>query len=189
MGWNISPDLTWVDDMKYPTWFSIGRCDDGWFLGTPPPPIQTKDNPEYFGIHTRHQPQDFIVPEKVASDVEFKRSAQGKTTRKSSFLSYAMRGDYTLKPLDYGVHHRGVQLVELVESHCINTWAKIDHTGKVWSTCGRLVADSWWSRGNSNKTAILQGCERRYVELTFLTYVYFTGYVRIMIRVTRSRPE
>ena len=88
--------------------------DDCWGR---PPPIHTKDNPEYFGIHTRHQPQDFIVPEKVASDVEFKRSAQGKTTRKSSFLSYAMRGDYTLKPLDYGVHHIGVQLVELVESH------------------------------------------------------------------------
>ena len=27
-----------------------------------------------------------------------------------------MRGDYNLKPLVYGVHHRGNQLVEIVEA-------------------------------------------------------------------------
>ena len=26
-----------------------------------------------------------------------------------------MRGDYTLDPLTYGTHHRGVQLIEIIE--------------------------------------------------------------------------
>ena len=26
-----------------------------------------------------------------------------------------MRGDYTLEPLGYGIHHRGIQLVDIVE--------------------------------------------------------------------------
>ena len=34
----------------------------------------------------------------------------------NSSLSSAIRGDYKLKPLVYGVHHRGNQLVEIVEA-------------------------------------------------------------------------
>ena len=56
-----------------------------------------------------------MVLEKVASDIESKRSAQGTTIRQNSFLSYAMRRDCNLEPLAYGVHQTGVQLVELVE--------------------------------------------------------------------------
>ena len=31
-------------------------------------------------------------------------------------MSYSMIGDYTLKPLADGVHHRGYQLVDIVEA-------------------------------------------------------------------------
>ena len=31
-------------------------------------------------------------------------------------MSDVMRGDYTLGPLAYGVHQKGVQLVELIEA-------------------------------------------------------------------------
>ena len=31
-------------------------------------------------------------------------------------MSYTMRGDYTIKHLAYGVHHKGVRLVEIVEA-------------------------------------------------------------------------
>ena len=41
--------------------------------------------------------------------------SQGNNIRKSSFLSYATRGDCTLEPLAYGIHHRGVQLVDIVK--------------------------------------------------------------------------
>ena len=43
-----------------------------------------------------------------------KSSVQGTTIRKISFLSYAMIGDYTLEPLTYVVHNRGVWLVDIV---------------------------------------------------------------------------
>ena len=56
-----------------------------------------------------------MAPKNTASDLESERSVQGTTTRKSSFLSYATRGDYTLEPLAYGIHHRSVRLVEIVE--------------------------------------------------------------------------
>ena len=47
-----------------------------------------------------------IDPEKIIQEM---------TIRKISFLSYATRGKYNLEPMAYGVHHRSVQLVELVE--------------------------------------------------------------------------
>ena len=50
------------------------------------------------------------------------RSVKEKQQKNSSLLNSAMRGDYTLKPLDYGTHHIGVQLVELFETTWINTW-------------------------------------------------------------------
>ena len=56
-----------------------------------------------------------MVPEKAALDFESKMiSVQGTMIRKISLLSYATIGDYTLEPLAYGVHHRGVRLVDLV---------------------------------------------------------------------------
>ena len=54
-----------------------------------------------------------MAPYKAASDPELKSNAQG-TTIKTSLMSYAMRGDYTVKNLAYGIHTRGVRLVELV---------------------------------------------------------------------------
>ena len=48
-----------------------------------------------------------MAPEKEVSDLESKRSIQGKMI-KISFMSYAMRGDYNLEPIDYGVHLRGI---------------------------------------------------------------------------------
>ena len=42
-----------------------------------------------------------------------KRSVKEKQRKNSSLLSSAMRGDYTIEPLVYGVHHRGIRLVEL----------------------------------------------------------------------------
>ena len=56
-----------------------------------------------------------MAHEKVASGIEStKMSIQG-TKINTALLSYAMIGEYTLEPLFYGVHNRGVQLVELVE--------------------------------------------------------------------------
>ena len=50
-----------------------------------------------------------MAPEKEASDLESTRiSVQGRTIRKRLLPSYAMRGDYTLLLLAYGIHHRGV---------------------------------------------------------------------------------
>ena len=48
-----------------------------------------------------------MATEKAVSDLESKRSIQGTMIR-ISLLSYAMRVDYTLEPLAYGVHNRGV---------------------------------------------------------------------------------
>ena len=45
----------------------------------------------------------------------FKKSVQRTTTRQISFMSYAMIGDFTLKPLFYGINHRGFQLVILMK--------------------------------------------------------------------------
>ena len=56
-----------------------------------------------------------MVPDKVSSYTETKRSAQLTAIIQRSLLSYAMIGDCTLEPLTYGVHHRGLQLVEIVE--------------------------------------------------------------------------
>ena len=55
-----------------------------------------------------------MAPLKVAFDIK-KRSVKGKQQKNSSLLSSAMKGDYTLEHLAYGVHHRGVRLVELVK--------------------------------------------------------------------------
>ena len=71
----------------------------------------------------------------------------------------------------------------------VNTWSNIDPTVQVLSTCGHIFVASWYNRGQSNKTAILWGRGRQYGELTLFTYVYFTGYVKTSIRVTRSVPE
>ena len=38
------------------------------------------------------------------------------TIRQISFMSYAMRGTYTLEPRSYGTHNRGVLFVDLVEA-------------------------------------------------------------------------
>ena len=57
-----------------------------------------------------------MVPEKAASDLEWKRSIQVTMIRKSSLLSYYMRGDYTLEPLAYGVNCRGARFFLLVEA-------------------------------------------------------------------------
>ena len=57
-----------------------------------------------------------MAPEKVASDIESERIFQVTIIRKWSFLSHAMRGDYTLEPIYYGFHHRDIWLVDLVES-------------------------------------------------------------------------
>ena len=47
----------------------------------------------------------------------YQKEKQNKIRKNnSSSLSSAMRGEYTLEPLSYGVHHRGVRLVELFES-------------------------------------------------------------------------
>ena len=71
----------------------------------------------------------------------------------------------------------------------LNIWENIEPTGQFWSTCGRVFAASWWSRVQSNKTAILWGRERRYGELTLFTYVYFTVFPSASRIVTRSVPE
>ena len=55
----------------------------------------------------------------------------------------------------------------------LNIWARIYPTGQVWSTCSRVVAASWWSRGQYKYIAILRGRERRYGELTFLNLFIF----------------
>ena len=121
MGRQLSPNIRWVDDKKmvknplpiflrgrwdlYQPWFGRGS----WYLTQP-----------WFerGSWYLSQPifgRGGIAPEKAASDIELKRILQGTTIRKGSFMSYAMRGGYTLKYLAYGVHHRCVWLVELVE--------------------------------------------------------------------------
>ena len=56
-----------------------------------------------------------MAPEKAVSDIESTRSVQG-TMIKISLLSYAMRVEYTFEPLAYGVHNRGVWLVDLVKA-------------------------------------------------------------------------
>ena len=57
-----------------------------------------------------------MAHEKAASYLESTRlSVQLTTIRKFLFLGYAMRGYYTLEPLVYGFHHRGIRLVEIVE--------------------------------------------------------------------------
>ena len=88
----------------------------GWFLGTPTSCDWINDTPEYFGINPHHQTRDFMVPEKVVSDLEKKIRVQGKMTRQISLMSWTMRGYYTLEPLAYGFHKICVWLVYLIES-------------------------------------------------------------------------
>ena len=57
-----------------------------------------------------------MASEKAASDIELKISVQGTMIRKISLVSYVTRGDYNLKPLAYGINHRGVRLVEIDET-------------------------------------------------------------------------
>ena len=54
-----------------------------------------------------------MAPLKVSLDIK-KRSVKEKRQNNSSLLSYTMRGEYNFRHLAYGVHHRGVQLVELL---------------------------------------------------------------------------
>ena len=68
----------------------------------------------------------------------------------------------------------------------INTWARIELTWLVWSTCSRLVVESWWIRGQYKYTAILRVHERQYMELTLFASVYVPGYFIIRIRFNRS---
>ena len=75
-----------------------------------------KDNPGYYGVNYHHEHRDCMASEKVVSDIESKVSSQGMMIRKISFLSYVMRGDYKIKPLACVIHHRGVLLVDLVET-------------------------------------------------------------------------
>ena len=55
-----------------------------------------------------------MAPLKAALDTK-KRSIKEKQQKNSSLLSYSMRRDYTLEPVDYDVHHRDVKLVELFD--------------------------------------------------------------------------
>ena len=58
-----------------------------------------------------------MSPKKVDSYLESIRiSVKGTTIKKISLLSYSMRGDYTLILFAYGVHHRGGQFVEIIET-------------------------------------------------------------------------
>ena len=100
---NIYPDLERGGEMKISALVWQGKM------------VWTKDNPEYFEINSHHQPWYWMAPEKASSDLE-KKSVQVTMTRKISFLSYAMIGEYFLEPLAYGVHQRGVRLIQLVES-------------------------------------------------------------------------
>ena len=58
-------------------------------------------------------------------------------------MSYAMRGDYTLTSLTYGIHHIGVQLVELIEYLLAKLVSKDRSHRAGLSTCGQVVSDSW----------------------------------------------
>ena len=46
-------------------------------------------------------------------------------------MGYAIRGDYTLKPLSYAVHHRGVQLVDIIAITLAKYVGNIHPTGQV----------------------------------------------------------
>ena len=56
-----------------------------------------------------------MSPLKMAHNIK-NRSIKEKRRKNISLMSFAMRGDYTLEPLAYVDHHRGVQLVELFEA-------------------------------------------------------------------------
>ena len=53
---------------------------------------------------------------KVALDIK-KINVKEKQRNNSSLLSSPIRGYYTLETLNYGVHHRGLQLVDLFEDY------------------------------------------------------------------------
>ena len=106
--------MLWVDELTTINRYSMSILGNDWMLGNPPRDC-TKDTLEYFRINPHNQPQDCMSPEKAASYLETKRSFQGTMIRKISLLSYAMRGDYTFKPLAYEFHHICVQLVDLTE--------------------------------------------------------------------------
>ena len=112
---HISPDFPWIDGMSSLTLYDTFRWYDEVFSGMTHQD-QTKDNPEDSGINFHHQTWYWISPKKVASELETKRSAQGTMMIQSSLLSYAMRGIYTLNPHSYGVNHRGLQFVDIVEA-------------------------------------------------------------------------
>ena len=104
MGRLVSPTIIGLDDMMGLNFshYMMGRWDD-------------KDKAEYFGVNSHNKPQDCMTTEKAVSDIELKKSVQGMTVRQSSFMRHITRGEYTLKTLAYVVHHRGVELDELVE--------------------------------------------------------------------------
>ena len=68
----------------------------------------------------------------------------------------------------------------------VNTWSRVDPTGGGLLTCGRVVAAIWLIYGPSNNTAILWDASKKYGKITFLISIYFTGYMSIRSRVTRS---
>ena len=55
-----------------------------------------------------------MAPLKVAPDIKNK-SVKDKRQKNSSLLSSDMSWGYSLKPVAYGVHHRGFQLVDMFE--------------------------------------------------------------------------
>ena len=72
-----------------------------------------------------------MAPEKAASDLESTSiSIQVTNIRKISLISYSMREDYILGTLTYGVHHRGDQLVDLIESPSDKYTGKYRASGK-----------------------------------------------------------
>ena len=71
----------------------------------------------------------------------------------------------------------------------LNMWARIYPTGQAWSTCSRVYATSWWSRGQYKYTAILRGREIQYGKLTLFVSVYFTGYASNRSRFNSSGWE
>ena len=50
----------------------------------------------------------------------------------------------------------------------LNTWARIEPMGQVWSTGIQVVAASWCIQGKYKYTSIIQWREIKYRELTFL---------------------
>ena len=66
-------------------------------------------------LNTHHLYQDWMSPLNVALNTK-NRSVKDKRQKNSSLLSSDMRGDYTLKPLAYGVYHRDILLVEIFEA-------------------------------------------------------------------------